>query len=328
VYAAQTGARLAAAEPHRALALSRALSTRAKTLPSSGLVPARRLEAEASLLASQALLNIGRLKEARAVAGDARAAFASCGNEPFDEALCGYFEGTAAAFEGEFAFAERELKRATRVFAAFEQDTWTARAEAALGTLYSQRGNPARAIPFLQSALDRMGEEKDAHARTATEINLAAALAHTGAYEKSRSVYAQALADARRHDLGYLVFGIRLGLAELDLLRGETGRALTAFDTLAAEADETQLEEDRVFARLHAAECLGRLSRIDEMVARLEELRSFVTITTLAGVPAWDELAARLDRGVQDGLLGQVQACLGALSGGFNVSARPERRRA
>ncbi len=329
VYAAQSGSRLAAAEPHRALALARALSARAGTLPTSGLVPARRLEAEASLLASQALLNIGRLEEARAAAGAARAAFISCGKEPFDEALCAYFEGTVAAFEGEFAFAERELKRATRVFAAFEQETWTARAEAALGTLYLQKGNPARAISFLESALERMIEEKDVHARTATEINLAVALAHAGVFGKSRAAFAQALADARRHDLTYLVFGIRLGLAELDLLRGETGRALAAFDLLAAEADERQLEEDQVFARLHAAECLGRMSRTDEMVTRLKELRSFVTVATLAGVPAWDELAARLDRGdVRDTLLERVQACLGALSGGFHISARPERRRA
>ena len=329
LYAAQSGARLAAAEPHRALALARALSAHARTLPASGLVPSRRLEAEASLLASQALLNIGRLKEARAAAGDARAAFASCGNEPFDGALCGYFEGTVAAFEGEFGFAERELKRAARVFAAFEQDTWTARAEAALGTLYLQRGNPARAIPFLESAVERMGEEKDAHTRTAAEINLGLALGHVGAFNRSRAVFAQALADARRHDLAYLVFGIRIGLAELDFLRGEMARALAAFDALAAEADQKQLEEDRVFVRLHAAECLGRMSRVGEMVARLEELRSFATVATLAGVPAWAELAARLDHcDIEDGLLDRVQACLRALSGGFHVSARPERRRA
>ncbi len=329
LYAAQTGARLAAAEPHRALALARALSAHARTLPASGFVPSRRLEAEASLLASQALLNIGRMKEARAAARDARTAFASCGNEPFDGALCGYFEGTVAAFEGEFGFGERELKRAARVFAAFEQDTWTARAEAALGTLYLQKGNPARAIPFLESAVGRMGEERDAHTRTATEINLGLALGHVGAFNRSRAVFAQALADARRHDLAYLVFGIRIGLAELDFLRGEMARALAAFDALAAEADQKQLEEDRVFVRLHAAECLGRMSRFDEMVARLEELRSFATVAPLAGVPAWAELAARLDRGdIEDGLLERVQACLRALSGGFHVSARPERRRA
>lgn len=329
LYAAQTGARLAAAEPHRALALARALSARSRTLPASGVVPSWRLEAEASLLASQALLNIGRLEEARAAARDARAAFASRGDDPFDGALCGYFEGTAAAFQGEFAFAERELRRASRVFAAFEQDTWTARAEGALGTLYSQRGNLARAIPFLESALDRLGEEKDAHARAAIEINLAFAFAHAGAFDRSRSVFAQALADARRHDLTYLVFGIRLGLAEIDFLRGEMARALAAYDALAAEADERQLEEDSVFARLHAAECLGRMSRNDEMVSRLRELRSFVTVATLAGVPAWAELAAHLDRGdIEDGLLDRVQACLGALSGGIHVSARSQRRRA
>jgi tetratricopeptide (TPR) repeat protein len=329
LYAAQGGARMAAADPHRALAFALALAARAKTLPPSGLVPSYRLAAEASLLASQALLNIGRLEDARQAARDARAAFAACGDEPFDRGLCAYFEGTAAAFQGAFAFAERELKLAARLFSAFEQETWIARAEAALGTLCLQRGNPVRAIPFLERALERMGEPKDAHARTAIEINLAVALAHTGSFEESRLVFAQALADARHHDLAYLVFGIRLGFAQLDFLRGETARALAAFNTLAAEADQGRLEEDRVFARLHAAECLGRMSRISEMVARLKELRSFVTVATLAGVPAWNELAAGLDRGdVRDGLLDRVQACLASLSGGFHVSACLERRRA
>jgi len=203
------------------------------------------------------------------------------------------------------------------------------RAEAALGTIYSQRGNFARAIPYLESAIEGLGEADNAHARTAAEINLAVALGHAGSFGRSRAVFAQALADARRYDLGNLVFGVRIGLAELDLLRGETTRALAAFDTLAAEADRMNLEEDRVFARLYAAECLGRLSRTDELLRRLRELRSFVTVETLAGVPAWEELASRLDRGaVEEGLLDRVRACLGALSGGFHVFARSERRRA
>jgi hypothetical protein len=329
LYAAQGGARMAAADPHRALALALALAARAKTLPPSGLVPSYRLAAEASLLASQALLNIGRLEDARQAARDARAAFAACGDEPFDRGLCAYFEGTAAAFQGAFVFAERELKLAARLFSAFEQDIWIARAEAALGTLCSQRGNPARAIPFLERALERMGEPEDAHARAAIEINLALALARVGSYARSETVFARALADARRHDLANLVFAVRLGLAELDQVRGETERALAAFDALTVEADQRQLEEDRVFVRLYAAECLGRLSRTDELVARLQELRSFVTVATLAGVPAWEELASRLDRAdIDHGLLEQVQACLGALSSGFSFPARLERRRA
>jgi len=329
LYAAQTAGRLAAAEPHRALALARALEARAETLPASGLVPSQRLEAEASILASQALLNIGRLAEARAAAQAARAAFAACGDEPFDRAVCAYFEGTAAGFQAEFAFAQRELKLAARIFAAYEQEVWTARAEAALAGVHSQRGNPARAIPLLEHAIEGLGGPDDAHPRTAAKTNLGRALGLCGAYERSRAVFAQALADARRHDLGYLVFGVRICLAELDLLRGETARALAAFDTLAAEADRMNLEEDRVFTRLYAAECLGRLSRTDELVRRLRELRSFVTVATLAGTPVWEELASCLDRGdVEKGLVDHVRACLGVLSGGLGLPARHERRRA
>ncbi len=329
LYAAQTAARLAAAEPHRALALARALAARAETLPTSGLVPSRRLGAEASILASQALLNIGRLEEARVAAHAARAAFVACGDEPFDRALCAYFEGSAAGFQADFAFAERELKLAARIFASYEQKTWTARAEGALGTLYSQRGNSARAIPFLESAIEGLRGPDDAHARTATEINLGRALAHVGAFERSRAVFAQALRDARRHDLGNLVYGVRIGLAELDLWRGETARALIAFDTLVAEADLRNLEEDKVVTRLYAAECLGRLSRPDDLLRRLRELRAFVTVETLAGTPVWEELASRLDRGdAEKGFVDCVRACLGVLSGGFGLPARHERRRA
>jgi len=329
LYAAQTAARLAAAEPHRALALARALGNLSETLPASGLVPSRRLDAEASILASQALLNIGRLEEARAAAHAARAAFATCGDEPFDRAICAYYEGSVAGFQAEFAFAERELKLAARIFASYEQESWAARAEGALAGIHSQRGNPARAIPLLENAIEGLGGPDDAHARTAAEINLGRALGLVGAYERSRAVFAQALADARRHDLGNLVFAVRIGLAELDSLRGETTRALAAFDTLAAEADRMDLEEDRVFTRLYAAECLGRLSRSDELLSRLRELRSFVTVETLAGVPAWEELASRLDRGdVEEGLLDHVRACLGVLSGGHRLPARHERRRA
>lgn len=328
LYAAQDGGRLVAADPHRALALARALSSRAAELPTAGLVPSRRLAGEASLLASQALLDIGHLAEARAAAGEARASFAASGDEPFDRALCAYYEGTAAAFQGEYPFAERALKNAVRLFVAYDQDSWTARAEAALGTLCTQRGNPARAIPLLESALERL-DERDQHVLTAVEINLGRALALDGEYERARSHYARALALARRHDLRYLAFGVRSCLAELDLMRGEAARALATFDTLIAEADRLNLEEDRVVTRLYAAECLGRLSRTDELLRRLKELRPFVTVQTLAGTPAWQELASCLDRGdVEEGLVDHVRACLGVLSGGLGLPARLERRRA
>ena len=327
LYAAQSAARLAATDPHRALALARALAVRAESLPASGLVPSHRLAAEASLLASQSLLNIGRLAEARAAARTARAAFAACGHEAFDQALCAYFEGTAAAFQGDFAFAERELKRAARIFASYEQDAWTARSQAALGGIHSQRGNPARAVPCLEIAIEGLRGPEDAHARTAAGINLGRALGLSGAYERSRAVLEQTLADARRHELAYLVLGVRICLAELNLWRGEPARALAAFDALALEADLMNLEEDRVVTRLYAAECLGRLSRTDELLRRLRELRPFVTVATLAGAPAWEALASCLDRGDAE-VIDHVRACLGLLSADLGLPVRRELRRA
>jgi tetratricopeptide (TPR) repeat protein len=329
LYAPQEAGRLAASEPHRALALARALLERAATLPETGLVAPRRLAAEASLLASQALLNIGRLDEARGAVKDARIAFAADGDEPFDRAVCAYLEGTAAAFQGQYGFAERQLKLATRVFAGFEQDAWTARAEGALGTLYSQRGNPGRAVPYLESALERFGDGESAHVRISAMSNLSRAFALLGDYGRARATQSRALAIARQHALPLLIFRTRLNLAEVDFFRGETESALEAFDALATEADEMQLEEDQVYTRLYAAECLGRLSRPEEVVRRLRDLRSLVTVQTLAGTPVWSDLASRLDRGdVTEGLLSSVQSCLEFLSGEARIPAEGRRRRA
>ena len=87
------------------------------------------------------------------------------------------------------------------------------------------------------------------------------------------------------------------------------------------------LEEDRVVTRLYAAECLGRLSRTDELLRRLRELRPFVTVATLAGAPAWEALASCLDRGDAE-VIDHVRACLGLLSADLALPVRRELRRA
>ena len=120
---------------------------------------------------------------------------------------------------------------------------------------------------------------------------------------------------------------MRQNLAELELLRGDLGKALVSYRAVAAEADRLGLEEDAVVTRLAAAECLGRLGRTREMMDALREIGRLVAVTDLAGNPAWTELAARLDPGDVDvGLVSEVRRHLEAASDGFVLPFRAARR--
>jgi tetratricopeptide (TPR) repeat protein len=331
LYAAQRGA-FAAAVPQRALALAEAIEAVANGLEppaeaGARAVPPALLRAEALLLASQALLNIGRLREARAAAVAARTDFAMLGDDPFSGALCDYFEASVLCFEGAFGPAERLFKRAARVFADFAQDHWVGRAESMLAQMLVQRGNPARALASFDAAVERLDPDRDANAFAVTLLNRARCLALRGRFEAAQQGFAQALRVARRHRLDALVFGVRQGLADLEFLRGDYDRALAGFGMVAAEADRLGLEEDKVVTRLGAAECLGRLGRTDEMMSALREIGRLVAVTDLAGNPAWTELAARLDPGDVDlGLVSEVREHLAAARDGFVLPFRAARR--
>ncbi|MEO8053880.1 MAG: hypothetical protein ABI768_01920 [Acidobacteriota bacterium] len=331
LYAAQRGA-FAAAVPTRALALAEAVAgaaggqeppaeTRAQRVPQA------LLRAEAHLLASQALLNIGRLPQAREEALAARADFATLGSDPFSGALCDYFEASVLCFQGAFGRAERLFKAAVRVFADFAQDHWVGRAEAMLAQMLVQRGNPARALASFDAAVERLDPDLDANAFTASLLNRSRCLALLGRFSAARQGYAQALQSARRHRLDALVFNVRQNLAEVELLRGDLGKALASYRAVAAEADRLGLEEDAVVTRLAAAECLGRLGRAREMMEALRQIGRLVAVTDLAGNPAWTDLAARLDPGDVDvGLVSEVRRHLEAASDGFVLPFRAARR--
>lgn len=331
LYAAQRGA-LAAAVPQRALALAEAIEAVADgpeppAEAGTRAVPPALLRAEALLLASQALLNIGRLHEARVAAVAARTDFATLGDDPFSGALCDYFEASVLCFEGAFARAERLLKAAARIFADFAQDHWVGRAEAVLAQVLLQRGNPARALTLYDAAIEHFDPERDANAYSVCLLNRARCLGRVGKFEAAQQGFAQALQVARRHRLDALVFGVRQNLAELDLLRGDLERALASFRVVAAKADQLGLEEDQVVTRLGAAECLGRLGRVGEMMDALREIGRLVAVTDLAGNPAWVELAARLDPGDVDvGLVSEVREHLEAARDGFVLPFRAARR--
>jgi hypothetical protein len=120
---------------------------------------------------------------------------------------------------------------------------------------------------------------------------------------------------------------VRQNLAELELLRGDLERAHASYTLVAAEADRLGLEEDRVVTRLAAAECLGRLGRADEMMGALRAIGRLVAVTDLAGNPAWNEIAARLDPGDVDvGLVSRVREHLEAARDGFVLPFRAARR--
>lgn len=331
LYAAQRGS-LAAAIPTRALALAKAIEAVADgPEPSAEAaahpVPSALLRAEANLLASQALLNIGRLPQAREAAAAARTDFATLGRDPFSGALCDYFEASVLCFEGAFGRAERLFKAASRVFADFEQDHWVGRSEAMLAQMLVQRGNPSRALASFDAAVERLDPERDANSFAAGLLNRSRCLALLGRFVAARQGYAQALQVARRHRLDALVFRVRQNLAELELLRGDLGKALASYRAVAAEADRLGLEEDAVVTRLAAAECLGRLGRAPAMMDALREIGRLVAVTDLGGNPAWTELAARLDPGDVDvGLVSEVRAHLEAMCDGFVLPFRAARR--
>lgn len=331
LYAAQRGA-FAAAVPTRALALAEAIGAAASgpelpAQPGAPSVPSALVRAEARLLASQALLNIGRHRQAREAVVAARPDFETLGDDPFSRALCDYFEASVLCFQGEFGPAERLLKSAARVFADFAQDHWVGRAEGMLGVILVQRGNHARALAAFETATERLDPERDANAFSVALLSRARCLSRLSRFEAAQQGFAQALQVARRHRLDALVFSVRQNLAELDLLRGNLEKAHASYRAVASEADRLGLEEDQIVARLGAAECLGRLGRRDEMMDALRDAGRLVAVTDLAGNPAWSELAARLDPGDVDvGLVSEVRAHLEAARDGFVLPFRAARR--
>lgn len=331
LYAAQRGL-FAAAVPIRALALAEAIEAASGQIEGPAdaqtrAVPPSLLRAEARLLASQSLLGIGRLADAREAASAARSEFATFGNDPFSQGLCDYFEASVLCFEGSFVRAERLLKAAARVFADFAQDHWVGRAEAVLAQALLQRGNAARALAQYDVAIEHLDPELDANTYSVCLLNRARCLARVGRIRAAQEGLARALEVANRHRLDAIAFGVRQNLAELHLLSGELESALTAFRAVAAEADQLGLEEDQVVTRLGVAECLGRLGRIGEMTDVLRRVGRLVAVTDLAGNPAWTELDSRLDPGdINIGLVSDVREHLEAARDGFVLPFRAARR--
>jgi len=330
LYSCQKGSALVGADPHRALALARLVFDEAETLMDANLemkaatpAPRQTVQAEARLLESQAQVQLGYAQESRDAAIAARELFESAGDTGFGQALADYYEGSAAGFAKDYAGAERLLKKALKVFAEFGQDHLMGRAQAALGTLFLQRGHTDRALPYFDQAVAALDPVADERPLMATLINRAMTLSRLERYAEARATYARVLNMALKGNMKAFVQVIRDGLAEMDFRRGRYERALAAFSDLWKEAVRAGFDNQAVCAHLYVAECLGRLGREAEMAESIHTLREAQKPNPFAPSPAMDELFACLDQGALDAdLVGHVREFLQAESRGEQTTYR------
>jgi tetratricopeptide (TPR) repeat protein len=304
LYACQKGSALVVADPHRALALACLVFDEAETLMDANLeikaatpAPRQTVQAEAKLLESQAQVQLGYAEDSRAAAIAARELFESAGDSGFGLALADYYEGQAAGFARDYTGAERLLKSALKVFAEFGQNHLMGRAEAALGTLFGQKGDAVRSLQYLDHAVQMLDPETDARPLTMVLNNRAQTLARLGRFDEARAGYARALTAARKLDSKAHLFTIKTGLADLDFRRARFDRALVAFNELSREATESGYENEFVITRLYVAECFGRLAQDREMADAIVALREAQKASPFTPSPAFAEMFNCLDKG-------------------------------
>ncbi|MCM3875918.1 MAG: tetratricopeptide repeat protein [Thermoanaerobaculia bacterium] len=333
LYAAQKADKLVAEDPNKALALARLICEEAASLASANAqeristpAPRQAVQAEAALLGSQALLQKGEAEGAREAIRPAREFFRESGDLGFGAALCDYYEGAAASFQRDYAFAEKLLKRSLEVFTEFGQDHLIGRAEAALGTLLSNKGDFERSLPHFDRALNALEDVSESQRITITHNNRATTLMRLGRFDEARATFAKALNLARRNSQSSHVFFIRTGLAELDFRRGEYRRALRAFAEIIREASPLASKAELLFSRLYAAECQARIGSYGPMAAEIESLRRERQEHPFAPSPALGELFMSLDQGTIDAdLIAHVREYLQDEESGVKRAYRPLR---
>ncbi len=304
LYTCQKAALLVVQDPLRALEVSRRIFYEAQFLEEIGAA-GRELraalgqvtQAEGKLLESTALNMLGYPLEARVAAARACELFGRGDDAGFGRALANYFEGSAALFAKEFAAGERLLKKAIRVFSAYDQTNLRARAEGTLGTLYLYRGDGRRALPFLERAIDLFDSIEDERFLAAVLTNRGAALSRLGRLDEARTCYTRALMVSRRTQSQAQIAIIRSGLALIDINRGEYARALQAFRELSSEERREGRMQLAFVSDLYTAECLGRLGRNDEMAEVIRNVRAERRGHFVVSPLALAELFACLDQG-------------------------------
>lgn len=333
LYSCQKGSPLVTQDPLRALELSRRVFDDALSLMDANLdtrlaTPAPReiVQAEAKLLESQAQNMLGYAMEARVAATEARENFRAAGDLGFGLALADYYEGSAASFAKDYVAGERLLKKALKVFAEFGQDSLLGRAEAALGTLFLQRGDETRALPYLDHAIEVLDPVEEMRPLTMALNNRGIALSRIGRFDEAKSSFAKALSLARRLDSSAHLLTIRSGLAQIDILRGQYERALKAYTAIADDERAAGWTVPAFISDLYIAECLGRLRREEKMAEVILSLRSERKEHPFAASPALDELFACLDQGAIDAdLVAHVRSYLEDEANGAQREYRPLR---
>jgi tetratricopeptide (TPR) repeat protein len=326
LYTCQEAARLVPRLPQRLLEVAALVVEAARSWPSEtegsepSIVTRERLEAEAHLLAAQALTIIGENREARERVHSARSLLDRPEDDAgFSLALCDYFEGTAASFQGDFGTAEGLLWAARFGFEEYGQTAWVGRAEAAIATCRSQQGDRQGALPLFERALEKLDPEESPQPYVAVLVNRAACLAHLERAGEARRSYAKALGLSLKLGLAHTTHAIRIGLAEIETRAGHYGRALESWVRLAEAAREQGFTEDALIADLYVAECLGWLGREADMRAAVLRIRE----GTPGPSAALEDLFSCLDRGDLDA--GAVAHVRDYLAGPFEAEIIPYR---
>jgi tetratricopeptide (TPR) repeat protein len=314
-------------KPVAGLALARTIAEEAGHLTSR--VEQLRVEAESEVVGGYALTCLGQMEEASQSFSSARRRLAQLPADDFALAVLDYFEGNACGFERKYERAADLLAKSRRVFAAYGQDHWVARARSAEATLASQRGNFELSLVLFDESLRGLDPSLDSAAFVATLVNKATSLSYLGRLAEARAAYARALSVALKNRLEYSLHVIRNGLAEIDFRRGDLNRALTSFRRLAARALQAGYREDYAFAQLYVAECLGRLGRITEMASIVKSLQRERGHSPFDGSPAFEDLFSCLDQGELDAdLIAYVREYLEEASEGRRIPYTPFRARA
>jgi len=239
---------------------------------------------------SSALNFLGRAEEAQASASAARVHFLAAGEDSFALALVDFFEGSAATFAGQFAVAWKLLKGARSEFQLYGQENWQGRTEAAIGVLLFGKERYQSALHFYDGAVRLLHPELDGAAYTSTLVNRGFCLVRVGRLEAAKAAYARCISHARRLGMSSHLLMIRSGLATIELLKGNTTRALRSFERVSADATEQGLEHFVLCAQLRVAECLSRLGLSDEVAQRVSAIRNSVFSESISSNPAYREL--------------------------------------
>ena len=126
-YLPKLAAGLAVRDPRVALSLADAVASESARDDVAPVSPGE-IRADARLLASQALLNLGRAQDALDASEEGRLLFQALRHDPFVDALCDYFSANALSYLSEYRRARTLLRHALSVFAEYGQDDWIGRA--------------------------------------------------------------------------------------------------------------------------------------------------------------------------------------------------------